>query len=333
MNHKINSEILNERCNGMLNENIRIEQDSNGKFILYGSVRGSVIRCIKAYMTYDKEEYERFIPVYVSRYGNVSFDSIMTMKELEEREDFQDYLNKIYENVSPEKIEIWINEKKQLFEGTKGNELKIFEELIASNDWINISTKYNNVQKPIQNLRKLGLCILTHRLVEEKETVYRLIFGIDTMKRESEKIPPNVRNRVLEYYKYIDALTGEKKNGSELVVEHKFPEERWADRPIEDNRNLTDEMIEDKFQLLTTQYNMVKREACKKCVEYAERQAPFNIEFYYEGDEKWDCDIELGAEAEAGCVGCGWYDMKKWKEELIKAANRESFDEGDENNE
>ena len=42
MDYKINSEILNERCNGMLDENIRIEQDSNGKFILYGSV----IRCI-----------------------------------------------------------------------------------------------------------------------------------------------------------------------------------------------------------------------------------------------------------------------------------------------
>ncbi|MBR6697405.1 MAG: hypothetical protein IKL73_03925, partial [Lachnospiraceae bacterium] len=269
----------------------------------------------------------------VNRYGNISYDSILTMKELEEREDFQKYLNEIYKDVTPQKLEVWISEKRQLFEGTRGDALEIFEELIASNDWINISTKYNNVQKPIQNLRKLGLCILTHRLIEEKETVYRLIFGIDTMKRESEKIPPNVRSRVLRYYEYIDALTGEKKNESELVVEHKFPEERWADRPVEDNRNLTDEMIEQKFQLLTTQYNMVKREACKKCVEFAERQAPFNINFFYEGDENWNCDIELGVQAEAGCIGCGWYDMKKWKESLIRAANRENFVEGEEDDE
>lgn len=212
----------------MLNKNIRVEQDDSGKFIIYGKVSGSVIRCIKTYMIYGGVEYERFIPVYVNRYGNISYDSIMTMKEVEEREDFQKYLNDIYENVTPERITAWINEKRLLFEGAKGNKLKIFEELINSNGWISISTKYNNVQKPIQNLRKLGLCILTHRFTEEKETVYRLVLGIDTMKRESEKIPPYVRSRVLKYYKYIDALSGEKKNESELVVEHKFPEERWA---------------------------------------------------------------------------------------------------------
>ena len=106
-----------------------------------------------------------------------------------------------------------------------------------------------------------------------------------------------------------------------LIIEHRFPEERWKDRPAEENVDMSDEDIKKKFQLLTGQYNQMKREACKKCAKLAQRQAPFGITYFYEGDEEWSCDVEFGPGAEDGCVGCGWYDVAIWKEKLTEAAN------------
>lgn len=57
------------------------------------------------------------------------------------------------------------------------------------------------------------------------------------------------------------------------------------------------------------------------------RGYPFGVKFYYAGSEDWDSNIpEKGKEAEKGCVGCGWYDLLKWKEELnlfIRSKNQE----------
>lgn len=68
----------------------------------------------------------------------------------------------------------------------------------------------------------------------------------------------------------------------------------------------------------------MKKEACKKCFAEGLRQYPYGIKFYYQGSEKWDESIPCsGSDAEAGCVGCGWYDLLKWKEELNKKINGE----------
>ena len=48
------------------------------------------------------------------------------------------------------------------------------------------------------------------------------------------------------------------------------------------------------------------------------------INFFYEGDENWPEDVpEEGEAAEEGCVGCGWYDVAKWKEELNKKLQKQ----------
>ena len=40
---------------------------------------------------------------------------------------------------------------------------------------------------------------------------------------------------------------------------------------------------------------------------------------FYAGGDKWDSKIpKTGRAAEAGCVGCPWYDIQKWREELQK---------------
>ena len=43
----------------------------------------------------------------------------------------------------------------------------------------------------------------------------------------------------------------------------------------------------------------------------------YGINYFYQGNESWPDDIpKVGKEAEKGCVGCGWYDIQKWRESL-----------------
>ncbi len=102
-------------------------------------------------------------------------------------------------------------------------------------------------------------------------------------------------------------------------IDHKFPEERWL--PTEERRyesgDLTDEDIRQRFQLLTNQRNQQKREACRQCAATGRRPGLFGIKFFATGSGQWPDDVpEKGAEAEAGCIGCGWYDVKAWREAL-----------------
>ncbi len=86
---------------------------------------------------------------------------------------------------------------------------------------------------------------------------------------------------------------------------------------------MTDEEIQQKFQLLTNQRNQQKREICRRCYQTGKRGVIFGIPFYYEGNENWDESIpKTGKDAEKGCVGCPWYDIKKWREELIKTLEK-----------
>ena len=87
--------------------------------------------------------------------------------------------------------------------------------------------------------------------------------------------------------------------------------------------HMTDEEIQQKFQLLTNQRNQQKREICRRCYQTGKRGVIFGIPFYYEGNENWDESIpKTGKDAEKGCVGCPWYDIKKWREELIKTLEK-----------
>lgn len=303
-------------------ENIVIEKNKNGKFKLYGR-GGTPFKCIKATLKYGTKEKDNFIPVTFGRYGDdLDFDYIQTESELEKRPDIIEYFKEKYEELRPEKVIAWKDDvQKQYTKETEDEKLfrvlfSNLNERVASKDALPGNT---NPQKQVQNLRDRGLCIMTES--ENNTTYLRLIEGIYTCGFENEKIPKEIRKRALALYDNIDALSGKRMSDERLIIEHRFPEERWKDRPAEENVDMSDEDIKKKFQLLTGQYNQMKREACKKCAKLAQRQAPLGIAYFYEGDEEWSCDVEFGPGAEDGCVGCGWYDVAIWKAKLIEAAN------------
>ena len=133
---------------------------------------------------------------------------------------------------------------------------------------------------------------------------------------------PLLRKKILKVLKKYDAYEG--KTASHLLPDHKFSEIRWDMETKEENPDsMSDAEIIKKFQLLTNQRNQQKREICRKCFQSNKRGYPFGIPFYYQGDENWDTNIsKTGKSAEKGCHGCGWYDLEKWRQELIKKLSK-----------
>jgi hypothetical protein len=83
--------------------------------------------------------------------------------------------------------------------------------------------------------------------------------------------------------------------------------------------------IRQKFQLLDNQRNQQKREVCRQCFQTGKRGVLFGIKYFYKGDENWPSDVpKVGKSAEAGCVGCGWYDMAEWRKSLNELTKKQS---------
>lgn len=126
---------------------------------------------------------------------------------------------------------------------------------------------------------------------------------------------PQLRSRILRTLSCYDAYENCTRPAASLLPDHKFPEIRWdADTREENPDEMPSAKICAKFQLLTNQRNQQKREVCRSCFQTGTRGTPFGVKFFYKGAEQWSKDIpKTGPDAEAGCVGCGWYDLAKWR--------------------
>jgi hypothetical protein len=86
--------------------------------------------------------------------------------------------------------------------------------------------------------------------------------------------------------------------------------------------NMSDEDVISKFQLLDNQRNQQKREVCRRCFQEGKRGTIYGLPFFYVGDENWPSNVPtVGKKAEEGCVGCAWYDIERWRSELLKLLN------------
>ena len=118
-------------------------------------------------------------------------------------------------------------------------------------------------------------------------------------------INSKTRERILKIFENKDAFTGASIS-SKPEIAHKTPWTR-LEHDI-DASNLSDEEIKQHFQLLTRDHNLLKDRRCDYCKKHNIRPPFLEIPFWYEGDSQYT----------GSCEGCGWYDGKKWREELSK---------------
>lgn len=133
-------------------------------------------------------------------------------------------------------------------------------------------------------------------------------------------IPPALIERILQVYGYRDAIENRQRQKHELVIDHRFPMERWGQSEVSHDANMSEAEIRRRFQLLKKDeggnHNLLKSRACEHCIAQGKRGTPLGIKFWYQGGEDWPIEVERGPEAEVGCTGCGWYDLQAWREAL-----------------
>ena len=141
-------------------------------------------------------------------------------------------------------------------------------------------------------------------------------------------IPPKLQKKILEHYSYTDCIEQRVRHAHDLVIDHRFPMERWGDVEDANKVDMTADEIDEKFQLLKKDdagnHNLLKSRACERCIATNKRQYPLGIKFYYAGTEDWpeNCP-KSGKDAKNGCIGCGWYDFNSWRTALNATINED----------
>ena len=203
--------------------------------------------------------------------------------------------------------------------------LPIFKALLDSK-WKCVShlAQTNNPQRRIQDIKDKGFILATdtNRFCKrcKKNTTHHILLRFQSgVLRKYEGWSSTLRKKIIKVLGNRDVYE-DRKAGADILPDHKFPEARWDAKTSQKNPdNMSEKQIKRKFQLLNNRRNEQKREACRTCYQTGKRGIIYGIKFYYEGNENWGKGIpKRGKGAEQGCVGCGWYDIEKWREELNK---------------
>ncbi len=182
----------------------------------------------------------------------------------------------------------------------------------------NFPTNPNSARR-IQDIKDAGYTIASVPRPNGKKGYNRILLPIPLhAKMGYETFTPQFKARVIRLLKERNAFEARVTAKKALIPDHKFSEVRWDDKTKAENpMDMEDDEIIEKFQLLDNQRNQQKREICRKCFQEGVRGTIYGIEFFYEGDEKWNSDIPaVGKAAEKGCIGCPWYDIEKWRKKL-----------------
>ena len=247
---------------------------------------------------------------------------------LENEHEIAEYLSKIIDYFTESKIDLWCTEQKYLWEKefSSKNVTKPFFDKLLNLEWNSVKHDFPpnpNWARRIQDIKELGYTLSTDtkRLVKgknENDTHLLLLPFPRGALSGYEMFSSEFKKKILKLLNSSNCYELSSANKSGLIPDHKFPEIRWDhDTKQEEHQNISDDEIKNKYQLIDNQRNQQKREVCRKCTQTDKRGILFGINFFYEGDEIWSKNIpKIGKEAEKGCVGCGWYDIDKWRKEL-----------------
>jgi hypothetical protein len=233
-------------------------------------------------------------------------------------------LQDAYLQLAPESIDSNISKIKQRWTGREDSEtFHVFNTLLTGN-WQCRSCGAGKINDQpaarIRDIKKNGFIIATKskNCVVCKKKQYHdilLIFDLVGVKRPEFRKPISsaARSNIIQVLESTDVFFNSRRPAKEFVIDHKFPSQRWETHET-DNEQLTEQEIQDKFQLLTNQSNMLKSRLCDACVRTGSRPDFLGIHWFYAGGKEWVAPKKGGT----GCIGCPWYDLKEWKIRLQK---------------
>lgn len=290
----------------------------------------------------EKRYHQKASEVYQNvkfTYGNTVLDWDIPIEYRRTGTDFTDktnteiaqYLNDVYEKCAPKNWQNWKNEQADFWKskGRAKTTKEFFDVLISSFKWHSVDSdfpKNPNWARRIQDIKEFGYTLATNTSMYnsklKRNCTHILLIPLPRGGITGYEIwTKETRSRILKILNYFDEYEAKLTKKEGLLPDHKFPEIRWDQSTKRTNINkLTDQQIFNDFQLMTNQRNQQKREVCRGCYQTGKRGVIYGISYYYKGDENWPNNVpKNGKEAENGCRGCGWYDIKKWRQHINKA--------------
>lgn len=267
---------------------------------------------------YETKQWQGALPKFLEKQG-------LDLTE----EEFEDSLEENYQFLEPVNSHQWIVESDAEWSDKNSATYKVLAALY-SGDWeCRVCGPVPKVNPQpaarLRDLKKRGYIIGSRRkncklcgqktmhdiLVMLPPIETRFSHGNELRKPMSEVLKRRIK-RILNYREVCFNVV---RSEIELLIDHKFPSQRW-NTPESDNPNdMAEETIKAKFQLLSNQTNMWKSRYCDTCINTNKRGDFMGLVWYYKGNENWE-----GATPndENGCVGCPWYDLALWKRKLLE---------------
>lgn len=265
---------------------------------------------------YENSTWKGWVPIEYRRTG----------VHIRDRKHLVQYLNLVYNQMNPLYREKWEKNQDEFWSNKNAKTTKQFFDVLSKGGWkcVNHELPQNrNFARRIQDLKEFGYTIATDTKRYcpscKKNTTHLIMLPIPRVELAGngyETWSLALRRRILKVLENYDVY--ECTTSRNLLPDHKFSEIRWDDKTKAENPDdMTDAQIREKFQLLTNQRNQQKREVCRNCYQTGKRGTIYGIDYYYEGGPLWESSIpKKGKAAEAGCVGCPWYDIERWRKEL-----------------
>ncbi len=173
--------------------------------------------------------------------------------------------------------------------------------------------------KAIQIIRQNGFKIENKTIYCKQckeRTVHRRMVSLEKERVFTRsKLPTKLKQKVKEYYKNTEAVTLRADFPPNMLeVDHRFPQVRWGGQEPDNPIDMSNLQIEKRFMLLTRANNLWKSRYCERCYKTGMRGTFPGIDFFYQGSEEWDKQID--SHDLNGCEGCFWYNPEKWRKAL-----------------
>lgn len=231
-----------------------------------------------------------------------------------------------YEAMKPSNRDQWLEEQERFWSESDKPVTRPFFEALTSFKWTcqRCGLPDNpNWARRVQDLKELGYTLATdikrYCYSCERNTTHLILTALPRGRETGyETWEPQLRKHIMRILGNYDVYENRISSAYSLLPDHKFPEIRWDENTRQYNpSDVEAEEIRAKYQLMSNQRNQQKREVCRNCFQTGKRGTPFGINYFYEGNAAWPSDIPArGIEAKRGCIGCGWYDMQKWRDSL-----------------
>lgn len=278
-------------------------------------------RFIEVIFNYENTRWHGVLPIFILYQGF----------EITDDKDLDNFAINAYELLHPKNRNNWLNDSEKYWSDKQhGPTYNVLKALESGNWECRVCGPVPQVNPQpsarLRDLKKMGYIISskrTHCYCCNKTTMHDILVLLPRIDNDSSAkgrtaISENLKKRIKSLLNYREVCFNVIRTEKELIIDHKFPSQRWTTSESENPDSMTDSQITKKFQLLSNQTNLWKSRYCDRCVSEGLRGDFMGITWFYEGTQYWQGKNKSD---EYGCVGCPWYDLEKWKNELSKKLN------------